>query len=181
MHVPLYRTVPQLETRRLVLKEMGHNDAAAIHQLFTDERVVKTFGYRMGASLIDAHDLLNHWRKTYESGEGLRWGMYLKSSGKLVGNLGFKNLHSNSYVSIGYALMPYYWRTGLTSEALNAVIAEAFYHLHISRIEATVLTINTPSVELLKKLDFKLNAHLKNHYFFDDAFHDVFVYMVEKE
>ncbi|MDR3679360.1 MAG: GNAT family protein [Flavipsychrobacter sp.] len=176
-----FRTIPQLETDRLILKEISHSDAHGVYQLFTDERVVKTFGYRMGRSLPDAHDLIDHWRRIYEAGEGVRWGMYLKPSMKLIGNLGFKNVNDGTHVSVGYALLPYYWRNGLTSEALSAIIAYAFSAMNITKIEASVLTVNTSSILLLNKLGFTRTAYLKQNYFFDNAFHDVYVYTIDNK
>lgn len=181
MHDRVFHTVPEIETRRLLLKEICHKDAHQLYQLFTDERVIKTFGYRMEPSIVDAHNLIDHWRKLHENGQGMRWGMYLKPFNKLIGNLGFKNVNGEAHVNIGYALMPYYWRRGFTYEAMVAIIDELFEHLNVRRIEATVLTNNTASINLLHKLGFNRIAYLKNNYFFDSAFHDVYVYTLDNE
>jgi len=173
-------TVPILETERLVLKEIGIGNGYDVYQLFTDERVVKTFGYRMEPTLEDARLTIAHWRKMLENNEGIRWGMYLKPSMALIGNLGFKNIENNkTHVSIGYALLPYYWRRGLTHEALQAAIAYAFEQMGVRKIEATIFTNNVSSENLLKKLGFMLTAHKPNNYFFDNEFHDVYVYTLE--
>ncbi len=178
-HQPLH-TVPILETERLVLKEIEMPHTYDVYQLFTDERVVKTFGYRMEPTLEDARLTITHWRKMLENDEGVRWGMYLKPTMALIGNMGFKNIDNDqTQVSIGYALQPYHWRKGYTFEALQTLIHYAFAHMGIRKIEATIFTNNISSENLLKKLGFMLTAQKPNNYFFDNDFHDVYVYTLE--
>jgi ribosomal-protein-alanine N-acetyltransferase len=56
--------------------------------------------------------------------------------------------------SIGYELARPFWRQGIMSEALTAILALGFGEMGLNRIDAVVLPDNLASIRLLEKLGF---------------------------
>jgi [ribosomal protein S5]-alanine N-acetyltransferase len=84
------------------------------------------------------------------------FGIILKSSGKLVGMIGLMALDTfTAKADVGYWLGQKYWRMGIATEALEAIVKFAFRKLKFVRLQADVAVENKASVKLLKKVGFK--------------------------
>ena len=84
------------------------------------------------------------------------FGICLKSTGKLIGMIGLMNL--NEFIKraeLGYWLGEKYWRQGLGTESVQAIVKYSFKKLKLVRLQAGVAVENKPSAKLLKKAGFK--------------------------
>ena len=84
-----------------------------------------------------------------------------------LGTCGVHDYDQNSKLAkIGYELDPKYWRNGYMIEALNTLIDYLFSDLclfEVNCIQAEVMSLNTPSINLLKKFNFiKTKSKLTN-------------------
>jgi len=64
---------------------------------------------------------------------------------------------------IGYELGHVFWRKGIMTEALTAIIGLGFKVMGLNRIEAVVMPENEPSLRLLAKLGFYNEGILKEY------------------
>ena len=181
MSIPLLPpdTIPVLETERLLLRGCTPEDVAALFALFTDERVITAFGYRMEPSPDAANNIIQRWSQEFKNGTGIRWMIVDKESGATVGNIGLKDIKAyHQCGAIGYAVLPGYWRQGIAAEAMEMVLEHVFGTMDLHRVEAVVFPDNIASQALLHKLGFQREGLMSSSYRFDDAFHDSFLYAI---
>jgi ribosomal-protein-alanine N-acetyltransferase len=89
----------------------------------------------------------------------LGWWTYLfihSDDNALIGLGGFKGeADSEGMVEIGYSIAPGYRRRGLATEAARAMIAYAFSHPHVTRVDAETLPERNPSTMVLQRVGMK--------------------------
>lgn len=146
----------ELETKRLILKNIGFDDADFMYKEFsTDE--VNTYLY--DAEPISSPDEAKEWINFYtqeEPRDQHRWIIILKDTGEKIGTCGFHCWdRNNSVVEIGYDLQPVYWRKGYTSEALAEIIDFAKNDMKVKSIKAHIAEENLGSIKTAVKLGFK--------------------------
>ena len=95
----------------------------------------------------------------------------------MVGTCVFNGLDAdNRRAEIGYDLLPAYWRQGIATEALQAILLYAFEDMELNRVEAVTSPDNVASRALLKKLGFAEEGYLRQRYFQRGTFHDDVIY-----
>lgn len=97
----------------------------------------------------------------YTSGMSCRWAL-ADAHDVLVGTCGLSNWSlPHSHAELVYDLAPQYWRQGLMSQAVAAVLAWAFNTAGFNRIHAYVMDTNEPSWSLLEKIGFQREGLLR--------------------
>jgi len=108
-------------------------------------------------SLQQAQDLIAEMDESSPAvtGKWFQFGIELKETGALIGDIGFLNTDESGKSWIGFTLDSQYWRRGLATEAVGAILA--FYStIGITTIWASTDPANTASQKVLKKLGFVL-------------------------
>ena len=109
----------------------------------------------------------------YARREAIIWGITLKGEDILIGACTFWNFGPGFHCAeIGYELHRAYWRQGVMTEALSAILTCGFTELGLHRIEANPFARNTRSTSLLLKLGFTHEGTLRQRHFFRDHFED---------
>jgi len=90
----------------------------------------------------------------------LQLGVYLHNDA-LIGDMGIHFLEDDAQVEIGYTLAPEHHGQGYAAEAVKAVLDYLFFTLNKHRITASVDPANQKSINLLKKLGFRQEAHFR--------------------
>ena len=72
----------------------------------------------------------------------------------------------------GYELNRAFWRQGIMTETMSAIITSAFTELGLHRIEAVTDDINERSKGLLRKLGFTHEGTLRLRFYFRGRFWD---------
>jgi [ribosomal protein S5]-alanine N-acetyltransferase len=89
----------------------------------------------------------------------LGWWTYLfihTADSTLIGLGGFKGeADEGGMVEIGYSIAPSYRGQGLATEAAGAMIAYAFSHPHVTRVDAHTLPERNPSTRVLQNIGMK--------------------------
>jgi ribosomal-protein-alanine N-acetyltransferase len=106
----------------------------------------------------EAMDLVQFFIDRYHNQVSIRWAISLHNQPQLlIGTCGFHPFdNDNSRVEIGYDLAVAYWRRGIMTEALHAMLHYGFATLNLHRIEAVTTPENYASRRLLEKLGFRL-------------------------
>jgi ribosomal-protein-alanine N-acetyltransferase len=112
---------------------------------------------------------------------GVRWAITLRADPRrLVGSCGYFSVRrGTATVETGYELHPDYWRQGLMTEALQAMIQYSFSDqalLPVHRIEALVAPGNIASIRLLEKLGFAREGLRREFGFWGGRYQDVYLY-----
>ncbi len=156
---------PQIETKRLLLRELVQADAKAVFHNYADEEIANNFMDKPFADIAQAKQLIDAFKAEFTQGKALTWALALKETNACVGTCSYM-IESSSCAEIGYDLSKAHWGKGLMSEALRAVIDYGFDRLGFQKIEADTLSYNTRSINLLKRLGFHLDdVRDKSHFF----------------
>jgi [ribosomal protein S5]-alanine N-acetyltransferase len=172
---------PNLETERLLLRQMRPTDAEAIFQIFSDDEVTRYYDLATFTSLEQAQRLIARINERFEREEGLRWGIVRKDSGRLIGTGGYNGwVRSSHRASIGYDLARSAWGQGFMPEALQAILEYGFETLNLYRVEALVVPGNLQSMHVLHKLGFQEEGRRRSYGYWKNQFWDLHCFSLLK-
>ena len=144
-----------LESKRLTLRSITADDAEAYLGIFSEAEVMRYWSCEPIDSIDQAREMLDRDIEWARSGEALCWGIAVPETGRLIGKISlYLFSRQNRRAEIGYVLDRTYWRRGLMSEAVTAVLDYAFDALDLNRIEADVDPEHAASLALLYKFGF---------------------------
>lgn len=116
----------QLETERLILREMKLDDFDALYEILSDTETMQHYPKPLDEQQVRDWVLRNIER--YEIfGFGL-WAVVLKETGEVIGDCGItmQNIGSKIKPEIGYHIHKKYWNRGLATEAAKKCRDYAF-------------------------------------------------------
>ena len=159
-----------LSTKRLKLRPFEEKDYNDFCEYISDFRVNQNLG-------ILSPTNPNTLTKLFETNlkNPLCWALEPNNSNKIIGDIHFDNIVENYLGHLGFALNFNYQNNGYAFEAAQKIIDFGFDIVNLQRIRAVSLTCNTPSIKLLKKLDFQEEA-LIYEYDFGGTIGDVFFF-----
>jgi ribosomal-protein-alanine N-acetyltransferase len=167
-----FQQFPFLETQNLLLRAIRAEDAEDLYTIFADKEVMRHYDLYPFETPEEADDLIEFFAESFELEKGIRWGITRKGEQKILGTCGYVVLRRYRG-EIGYELAQAYWRQGIMSEALPAIINFGFQQLDLNRIEALVMQENAASAGLLTKLGFTEEGILREYDYFKESFHDL--------
>ncbi|MCK1995200.1 GNAT family N-acetyltransferase [Peribacillus muralis] len=172
---------PELNTKRLRLREIHEHDAEALFQILSTDEVIRFYGQDALLDVQQAKDIVASFAKNYLENRVIRWGIERKDTKELIGTIGF-HAYSPNYrrAEIGYVIHPAHWRIGFASEALKEIIAYGFNNLQLTRIGAVVFLENQPSSNLLIKHGFIQEGILRSYIYQYGIPHDTYMYSLLK-
>jgi RimJ/RimL family protein N-acetyltransferase len=151
---------PTLETERLILRAFRADDLEPLVAMWANEDVVRF----IGGQKLSREDT---WRRSLAAcgqwpytGFGY-WIVELKSSGSVVGQVGFADFKRDMEPSIagepelGYVFMPEVHGQGIACEACATVLGWADANLDASSYPAIISPGNGASIRLAERLGFE--------------------------
>lgn len=173
----VFETFPLLETDRLLLRSFESGDAEDFFMIRSNEAVMKNMDSPPLASRNDAVNAIQENRALFQDKKGITWALIEKAENRFLGYFSIWRIdRTHARAEIGYALKPSYWGKGYMKEAMVCLLPFAFNSLHIHSIEANINPNNTASENLLSTLGFKKEAHFRENFWFNGAFHDSIIY-----
>ena len=165
MKEELFLNYMELQSERLLLRKLTDQDVSDVFEIYSDPEVMLYFDDRYAfTEPSEAEQMISGYHNAIHDKTGMRWGIVLKDSGKLIGTCGFHAISDyHKRIEIGYDLNRNYWGNGFMSEALPLIIDYAYNISDVNRVEAFVETPNKASRSLLEKLGFRLEGILREH------------------
>ena len=150
-----------LETARLMLRPMRAEDAAHLLQVFSDPKVMASFGQPP----FDPPTMDEWVRRNLDHQERHGYGLFvvvLRENGHLIGDCGLECMHVDGTVEteLGYDLRSDYWNRGLATEAATAVRDYAFGPLALPRLISLIRSTNLASRRVAEKIGMRLERTL---------------------
>ena len=169
---------PQLETERLVLRNMSLDDAPEIFFLRSDKDAMKYIDREPANTIKDAEELINKIIADIKTNETIMWAIALKEDPKkLIGTICLWHFAKEHFRGeTGYMLHPQYWRKGIMKEALLKVLDYGFHELNLHSVEAHISPDNFASATLLERTGFVREGYFKENFHFRGKFLDTAVY-----
>jgi ribosomal-protein-alanine N-acetyltransferase len=160
----VFNTFPQLETERLRLTELTSGDAPSLLALLGDQEVTEYYDDDVFTDVSQAREQIETWAVMYERRRSVRWGIVHREKDVLIGTCGFYGFHTlHKRAGIGYELARPFWRQGIMTEALAAILAFGFTQVGLNRVEAVVMPENEASLRLLSGLGFQKEGVLRQY------------------
>jgi [ribosomal protein S5]-alanine N-acetyltransferase len=150
-----------LETLRLILRPMEPGDRNDLLRVFTDPRVMASFG----DDLFTPEQMEQWLHRNLEHQESHGYGLFaviLKANGSLIGDCGLQQLEIEgaTEVELGYDFLSAYWNQGLATEAALAVRNYAFQTLCLPRLVSIIRPGNLASRRVAEKVGLVLEREI---------------------
>lgn len=144
-----------LETDRLLLKNISREDNTFILSQFSDKDVNKyLYDAEPMMDITEADELIDFYIHSELKGQH-RWILIRKYDGAKIGTCGFHCLDIlHKKIDIGYDLKKEFWGNGYMTEALNTAIDFILQNYDIHQIDAHIYYKNEESILLAQKLGF---------------------------
>ncbi|CAN5644046.1 GNAT family protein [soil metagenome] len=168
---------PQLETSRLVLRELSLADIPALTAIYQNREAMRWRGADCPASPEQVERMVNWFSNARQVSSETQWGIERKSTPGVIGICGLRNwdFHSHQCV-LGYELDSDQRRNGYMAEALSAVLEWAFFATGFNRVTAYVHPENGSSLRVLRKQAFRFEGLMRQAGRWDDTYHDLMAF-----
>jgi len=178
----VFRSLPTLQTDRLILRKMTLADAKDLFEYAANPEVSKHTNWNTHKSIKDSRYFLNTVAERYKTSQITEWGIVHKIDKKLIGTCGFVEWNiSHDRGEIGYALSQKYWRQGYMTEAVMAVINFGFRKMNLNRIEARCQVQNVASSGVMEKVGMTFEGILRQQMLIKGEYWDLKIYSILRE
>lgn len=144
----------EINTERLLLREITWNDLESIHRLHSVPEVDEYNTLGIPGNMEETRALIRPdiEAKGVEPQSRYTWRIILKHSGEFIGMAGM-SLSSDKYKlgEIYYKLLPEYWGKGYATEVARQLVIAGFDSFHLHKVEAGVACENERSIRVLEK------------------------------
>lgn len=153
-----------LETPRLLLRPMRPDDLDALLIIFTDTRVMASFGVEP----FNRQQMGRWLQRNLDHQERYGCGLFSvihKESGLLAGDCGLEHmeLDGRPETELGYDFRSDYWGQGLATEAACAVRDYAFGTLKLPRLVSLIRAGNLASRRVAEKVGMSLEKEIERY------------------
>ncbi len=144
-----------LQSKRLILNQIGDNDLAFIHHYLSDSQ--RTQYLPLGKPYPE--DKANKWFKNrilhWKNNNFGTFIVYEKDSNNCIGFCGLEYVMDSQLIDIRYGLIQNSWGKGYAFEAAQFCITYGFETLKLDVIYGAAVPENTASLHILKKVGMK--------------------------
>jgi ribosomal-protein-alanine N-acetyltransferase len=170
---------PNLESERLVLRQITPNDVNEIFALRSNPETMKYIPRPLVTTIDQAMEHIKMIQDKIVSSEGINWAITEKGNPKMIGIIGHYRIRWEHFRSeIGYMLLPEYHGKGIITEAIQLMVRFGFDDMKMHSLEAIIDPANLASAKVLEKNGFIKEAHLKENEFYEGKFLDTVIYSI---
>jgi Acetyltransferases, including N-acetylases of ribosomal proteins len=169
-----------LETARLTLRPFAASDAEFMFRNWaSDAEVTKYLMWPTHASVEVSEAVLNGWVPQYAGNDYYQWAIVLRDINEPIGSMAVVHKDDKTEMAhIGYCIGKQWWKQGITSEALAAVMRYLFTEVGMSRIESRHDPNNPNSGKVMQSCGMKYEgthreADWNNHGICDAAMYAI--------
>jgi ribosomal-protein-alanine N-acetyltransferase len=164
-----------IETNRLVLKNIDIDDRNFIFSQFSDDVINKyLFDAEPVTDMQGADEIIAFYVQP-EPRVQHRWVIMNKLDGTKMGTCGFHCWNqADCIVEIGYDLKEEFWGDGYMQEAMKEIILFAMDEMNIKVINACIYIDNQRSIRLAKNLGFVLSGSIYQSFRNKEYLHSIY-------
>ena len=176
-----FNPFPNLQTERLVLRQLNDNDAEAVLKMRGNPETMKFIPRPLHKNIDDALAHIKIINDKIDDNTGINWVISLKNNPNFIGLLGLYKIDEPNFRSeIGYMILPEFNNQGIVTEAVKAVVDYGFDVMNLHSIEGIIDPGNLASEKVLQKNGFVKEAHLIENEFAEGKFWDTVIYSLLK-
>ena len=171
----------EIYTERLILRKLTQEYFDYIHSEMTEVEQLEILGLNSNEALLKEKEKYKNGLSSHNK-KFLYYQLIDKKTKQIIGWCGFHTWYTDhNRAEIGYELFDdNYKGQGIMSEVSAITVNYGFRNMGLERIEAFVDPNNTPSIKLLKRMNFKKEGLLKHHYFHNNRMEDSIVFALLK-
>lgn len=147
-----------LETERLILRMFRESDLDQYAEICADPHVVRYLGEGKPLARWEAWRqmamIVGHWQLR---GYG-PWAVEERSTGRLLGRIGFFNPEGWPGFELGWTLGRFAWGHGYATEGATAALQFAFSELKAEKVISLIQPPNEPSIRVALRIGEKLEG-----------------------
>ena len=154
----------RMETKRLLLRRFSIQDADAMYRNWaSDPEVTKYLTWPAHSSAEVSRAVLEDWVSAYAQENYYQWAIVLKAQGDdPIGSISAVGMNDEiDMIHVGYCLGRDWWRQGIMSEALRAVMDFFFDEVGANRIESRHDPRNPHSGMVMKKCGMQYEGTMR--------------------
>ena len=146
-----------IETNRLILRKVQKEDAEPMFRNWASDPVVtKYLTWPTHESTAVTEMVIESWLREYEKENYYQWIIELKEQEEPIGSISVVRQNDRiAEAEIGYCIGSRWWRRGIVSEALSAVVEYLFTEVGMNRISARHDPNNPHSGGVMRKCGMK--------------------------
>ncbi len=154
----------ELETERLVMREMTHADLPSLCEIMKDENTM--YAYEGAFSDAEVQEWLERQILRYQKWNFGLWAVVLKETGKMIGQCGLtmQPWKDDEVLEIGYLFNRNYWHKGYATEAAAACKRYAFDVLKAEEVCSIIRDTNIRSQNVALRNGMTLTDKWTKHY-----------------
>jgi len=150
-----FRNIPQLETKRLILRRILPQDEEDMYEYSKDPETSRYLLWEPHSSRGFTRAHIRYLQEQYRRSAFFDWALIEKKSGKMIGTCGFTEIYERERrAEVGYVLSPRFHRQGLAPEALSRIMEYGFLTLGLRRLEGRIMEDNLASRKVLERSGF---------------------------
>jgi RimJ/RimL family protein N-acetyltransferase len=169
-------------TSRLLARPATSADAQVVFDSYaSDPAVARFMTWKPHRHVGETVEFLRRCERVWLEGSAFPWTLWLDEGGEFAGMI--ESRVRQNAVDLGYALAHRWWRQGLMSEAVSALVHWALAQPEIYRVWATCDIENIGSARLLERVGMEREGVLRRwlvHPNLSDTPRDCFCYSIVK-
>lgn len=168
----------ELETERLILKNISREDRDFIFEQFSNDQVNKyLYDAEPLTEITGADEIIEFYTHPEPRGQH-RWIITRQSDQVKLGTCGFHCLDTTKgEVEIGFDLHDRFWGKGYAREAVGEIISFAKNCMKIKHIKAIIYIKNERSIKVVEHFGFKKTGEQTDTFRNQEYLHNI--YMLE--
>lgn len=172
-----------IETERLLLRPFTPEDAPAMYRNWaSDPEVTKYLTWPTHAHVGISEMVLSDWLSHYDELNYYQWAIVLKELDEPIGSISAVKVNDTAqWVEIGYCIGRNWWRQGVVTEALKALIRFFFEEVGVGRICARHDPRNPNSGAVMRKCGLVCEGTLRRSDWNNQGICDETVYGILRE
>jgi len=165
----------RLETERLILRWFRETDLADLFKMTSDPEVMRFLGDgRPCDEMFTWRQMATYMGHWYYRGFGV-WAVEDKSSGRVVGRIGFMDPFGWPGFELGWTLARDCWGKGYATEGARRALEYAFTEMDRDHVISLIAPDNVASIKVAERLGEKVegNTNIMDR--------DVFIYGIDRK
>jgi [ribosomal protein S5]-alanine N-acetyltransferase len=146
----------QLRTSRLVLVPIGDADVAALARHWGEAAVARYLWMEQPVTLDAVARVVTTSNRDFARSSYGIWSVRDPGDDSLMGMCGLRQVEDHDWVEILFSLRQRFWRQGLGSESVFAVLDHAFHTLKLPRVVALVDVGNSALLRIARRAGMSL-------------------------
>ncbi len=177
MNKEILSQFPELETERIIIRQMQESDIDVVFDFNACEESLKYIIRKAFKTKEEAKEKLDFFVSGNNNKTAFWWVFTLKETGENIGYGGLFDISTeHSRAEIGYGLIKKYWHKAYMSEIIDEIIKFGVSKAKLHKIYGIVIDGNKASSRVLEKNGFVKEAHLKSHSLKDNIYVDETIY-----